>query len=391
MRELALSFGLRHSPSKTGVTALMAPSGPLEHMVTATDIVIFGTGSFAARIVCDMAATGAQPTSVLIAGRNADRLAWLATAANARASMFGRPLRFSPYQVDLAVDGAAAEVIAQAQPAVVVQAASLQASAVISSEGNAWTRLVAEGGLSATAVLQAPLSVAVARAISKVRPDCRLVNCCFADVVNPLIAALGLPVTCGVGNVAILANAFAGALAQECRLKVLAHYQHLAAWRRPPVARAGETARVWIDDNEITDVFARFASVRLSREPAIEISGASGVPLILALAHGHDWQGHVPGPHGLPGGYPVAVRQGAVVLDLPPSLSRADAIAWNARREEDSGLVVGSDGRARYTGVLRDRLAALAPELADGFVVADLAAVYRTMNALKQRLEQQAG
>jgi hypothetical protein len=356
-------------------------------MTQPTDIIIFGTGNFASRIICDMAATAAEPTSVLIAGRNADRLAWLTTAANARAVMFGRPARFAAHQIDLAGAAAAADVIGAAQPSVVVQAASLQSSTVISSHGNAWTRLVAEGGLSATAVLQAPLSVAVARAISEVCPGCRLINCCFPDVVNPLIAALELPITCGVGNVAILANAFAGTF-PERSLRVLAHYQHLAPWRRPAATRSGEGARVWIDDVEVADVFARFAGVRLTVEPAIEISGGSGVPLMLALLHGRDWSGHAPGPLGLPGGYPVALRAGKLALDLPPALTSAEAISWNARFEEHNGLVVGADGRARYTGALRARLAALSAELADGFAVADLAAVYQVMNALKLRLEQ---
>jgi hypothetical protein len=358
----------------------------------AADIVLFGTGNFAARITCDLAATAAAPTTVLVAGRNADRLAWLETAANARAALFRRPVRFATHHVDLSVDGAADETIAAAQPSVVVQAASVQTSTVISSSGNAWTRLVAEGGLSATAVLQSPLSVRVARAISTVRPHCRLINCCFPDVVNPLIAALGLPITCGVGNIAILAEAFAGALADRRpgSPKVLAHYQHLAAWRRPAVERHGPNARVWIDGEEIPDVFARFAGVRLTREPAIEISGASGVPLMLALAHGGEWTGHVPGPHGLPGGYPVALREGELALDLPPSMTRAEAIRWNARFEEESGLVVGSDGRARYAGALRDRLAAHSPTLAEGFAVRDIDEVYEAMNALRLRLQSQS-
>ena len=69
------------------------------------------------------------------------------------------------------------------------------------------------------------------------------------------------------------------------RLKVLAHYQNLAPFRRrPPDARSGRPPRVWIDDEEVADVYRRFADVQLTREPAIEISGASGVPLMLAMA-----------------------------------------------------------------------------------------------------------
>ena len=79
----------------------------------------------------------------------------------------------------------------------------------------------------------------------------------------------------------------------------------------------------------------------------IEISGARGVPLILALVEGRSWRGQVPGPDGLPGGYPVKLENGALALDLPAGVSQQEAIAWNARFEETSSLVLGSDGHAR--------------------------------------------
>src|SRR4051794_37139637 len=240
---------------------------------TRADILIFGTGHFAGRIALDLAATASDPVTVVIAGRNRDRLNWLRTAGNARAALFRRPARFVSRKVDLSVAGAATAAIADVEPTVIVQAASFQSGNVISNQDNAWTKLVAEGGLSATAVLQAPLSIEVARAVKATRPQAYFINCCFPDVVNPLIAALDLPITSGVGNIAILSNAFAGVLGGAGRLKVLAHYQNLAAWRMAPKTRTVPAARVWIDDEELADVYARFASVRLTREPAIEISG----------------------------------------------------------------------------------------------------------------------
>ena len=50
-------------------------------MTDPCDILIFGTGSFAQRIACDLAATATKPTRVAIAGRNPLRLAWIGTAA----------------------------------------------------------------------------------------------------------------------------------------------------------------------------------------------------------------------------------------------------------------------------------------------------------------------
>ena len=351
------------------------------------DILIFGTGNFAGRIALDLAATASEPVTVAIAGRNRDRLDWLRTAGNARGALFGRPTRFVSHEVDLSVSDAAATTLAIIKPKVVVQAASFQTGNVISNQDNGWTKLVAEGGLSATAVLQAPLSIEVARAVKAVRPQAYFINCCFPDVVNPLIAALDLPITSGVGNIAILSNAFAGVLGGAGGLKVLAHYQNLAAWRQPRETRGGRSARVWIDDQEVADVYARFASMRLPREPAIEISGPSGVPLMLAMATAKNWRGHMPGPNGLPGGYPIKFVAGKLDLDLPSSLTREEAIAWNLSYEENSGLVVRSDGRARYTGVLRERLAALSPTIAPGFHVRELEEASRAMNDLRSRLQ----
>ena len=78
---------------------------------TRTDILIFGTGNFAGRIALDLATTASEPVTVMIAGRNRERLDWLRTAGNARAAMFDRPARFLAHQVDLSVADAAADTI----------------------------------------------------------------------------------------------------------------------------------------------------------------------------------------------------------------------------------------------------------------------------------------
>lgn len=360
-------------------------------MTDKPDILVLGTGSFAARIVFDLAATASRPVTIGIAGRNAERLSWLKIAANARATVFGRPATFVSRAVDLLSTDAMAALIEESRPSVLVQAASSQPASVIATQGDAWSKLVAEGGLSATAVFQAQLSARVARAVRNARLPCHLINCCFPDVVNSLIAAAGLPITCGVGNIAILSNAFAGELRLKdtSALKMLAHYQCVTPFRRPAPGRSGPVPRVWIEGKEIADVFQTFATVKITPEPAVEISGASGVPMMLAMAGDGDWTGHVPGPLGLPGGYPAAYRAGSFALDLPETISAAEATAWNARFEEENGMVVDPAGEVRYTGVLHDRLRAASPELARGFHVRELESVYVEMAKLRTRLQGQ--
>jgi hypothetical protein len=354
------------------------------------DLLIFGSGAFAARIVFDIAATASEPVTVAIAGRNAARRDWLRVAANARAANFRRPAIFFAHQVDLLLPDAADEAILAYRPKVVVQAATTQTSAVISGQKDAWGQLVAEGGLGITAVFNSLFSSRVARALKKAGSKARFVNCGFPDVVNSILAALGLPITCGFGNVAILATAFAGerGIRTAGRLKVLAHYETIGAWRRPAQERAGlPAARVWIDDAEIEDIYSAFCGVKLTPEPVIDISGATGVPLILAMIADNDWQGHVPGPNGLPGGYPVAFRKGVLDLDLPAPIGRADAISWNARFESEDGLAVDGVGRARYSGRLFQKLRAVSPSLAEGFDVHDIEIVHKDMEALRAMLQ----
>jgi hypothetical protein len=357
-------------------------------MTKACDILILGTGPFAQRIACDLAATATEPTRVAIAGRNAFRLAWILTAARARAEMFARPVAIEGHEIDLGGSGGLADLLAGLRAGVVVQAASLQPASVISGAGNAWTRLVAEGGLSATAVFQAVLTSRVARAVAQASPTSHLINCCFPDVANGIVTAMGLPVECGIGNIAILAHAFAGMLEGDPRpkLQMLCHYQNIAPWRRTPALRSGPPARVWLDGAEVGDVYARFAAVQLTPEPVVDISGASGVTLMLAMAHGRNWSGHVPGPMGLPGGYPVALQGGRFGLHLPEGIDRAAAGAWNVQFEAQNGLVIGPDGRARYTGRLHEALKAESPDIAAGFDVADLEQVWRAMSVLRDRM-----
>lgn len=354
----------------------------------AHDVLITGTGMFAGRIALDIAATAKTPVTVMIAGRNQMRLDWLRTAGNARAAMFGTLARFETHTVDLLEPGASETLLELCRPRLVVQAASIQTSTVISDSGSRWTDLVADGGLSATAVFQTLISSRMAKAISNMSPDTKLINCSFPDVVNGMITAMGHKVLCGTGNIAILSNVFAGDRAHlpAGRMRVIAHYQCLAPWRLRREARAGCPApRIFIEDEEIEDPFAAFENCQLTPEPAIEISGASGVTLILALIGEQEWRGHVPGPNGLPGGYPVRLDSGELTLDLPGGISADEAIAWNEAFEQRMGLTV-QGGAVTYHGRLRELLIEEGSFHANGFDLADLESVCSDLMQLRDRL-----
>lgn len=351
-------------------------------------IVLFGTGSFAARILFDLAATVRAPISVTIVGRDDQKLQWMRTAALARADMFGTRVKVATQALQAFTPEELRTLLFAAAPQLVVNTASVQRGRVVTDRPDGWTRLVQEAGLGLTVLLQARLSLDIGRAVADVAPTAHFVNCCYPDVVNPLLAAASVPIRCGIGNVAILAHAFAGVLgAGHPQLHLLAQHAALSAFRRPATERKGKAPlRLWIGGKEVDDVYLHFAAVKLAVEPVIDISGASGAPLLAALATGAGWQGHAPGPNGLPGGYPLRLRQGELELDLPHGLDRTQAVAWNAAFEEANGVVVGADRRVRYTGRVEAVLRRASPDLAAGFSVADFDTAYAALLELRANI-----
>lgn len=100
----------------------------------------------------------------------------------------------------------------------------------------------------------------------------------------------------------------------------------------------------------------------------------------------------LPGPLGLPGGYPVRLRGAELELRLPPGWDRAAAVAWNQRMADRDGVRVDGD-RVVLAPAAAD---ALAPYLSDhldgggGFPVGDTAAVAGTLLDLRTRLRAAA-
>lgn len=352
------------------------------------DILIIGTGYFAEIMVSDLAATAPAPMTVVIAGRNVERLKWLGTAANARAAIFGSPVQFVTDTFDLRSVDSVAEGLKRWSPSVVVQSASLQSPWSVDRPDSAWSRLVNAAGFGITLAFQSMLPVRTASALQAIGSSACFVNTCYPDGVNQVLHARKLPITCGVGNIAIFSSVIAGTFAPEERaaIRVLAHHQHLVQWRKPGAERGGVPPRVWNSETEMTGVQDRFRHIQLPFRDLNVISGGSAAPVLVALAGHGDYRGHVPGPRGLPGGYPVRVSSAAVALDLPLALDVDAAIAWNRQFEDADGVSVTAEGRVVYSPRARAALGDVSAELAGGFEVGDLEAAHAELQALRTRL-----
>jgi len=352
------------------------------------DILIIGSGYFAEIMANDLAATAPSPVAVAIAGRNAERVKWLETAGNARSAIYGSRTRFTGLCVELGASEDVAGLLDRLAPSVVVHAASLQSPWSVDSAGSEWSRLVNEAGFGITIAFHATLPLRTAQAIAASGTGAAMVNTCYPDGVNPLLKAAGMPIACGVGNIAIFSSVIAGTLPFEERgqLRVLAHHNHLVDWRRPGAERSGVPVRAWIGEQEMSGVQDRFRGIRLPFRDLNVVSGASAVPVLLALAGGGELRTHVPGPAGLPGGYPVRISGGRIALDLPAAISQEEAVAWNGQFTDADGVAVGADGWVRYSPRARQALGRYSKDLAEGFPVSELDAARDALNELRSRL-----
>ncbi|MBO0664558.1 hypothetical protein LQ948_18445 [Jiella sp. MQZ9-1] len=91
------------------------------------------------------------------------------------------------------------------------------------------------------------------------------------------------------------------------------------------------------------------------------LTAASASRVMAGLCEAEPVAAHVPGPNGLPGGYPALVSRNGIELDLPPGLSRQEAIAINETCQAADGIErIDADGTAwfaeREMAVMRQML-----------------------------------
>jgi len=346
-------------------------------------LLLLGTGSLAAAVCCALAHVRTGELHVTVAGRRAQAAAELAYVAGVRAHDAQGTVAFDAAQAggrhqDLR------RLVAEGAPDLVLVCASSHSPWERERVPSAWTDLVAATGFGLTLPFQADLAARAARAVAATGSGARLVNACFPDAVNPVLDALGLPVLCGVGNAGLVAASLAHALEVQDtgRLRVLAHHVHLAR----PRAADGE-ARAWLDGTELPHPTRYLDRMRATRREQLNlVTGQTAARLTAALLHGTDLDTSVPGPWGLPGGYPVRVRDGRLGLALPSELDQETATVWNRRVGARDGVEV-VDGTVRFTERVRDALGlAGVHEWADGFPVRELDTVRARLAALRTRL-----
>ncbi|PRX96573.1 potassium transporter TrkA [Allonocardiopsis opalescens] len=350
-------------------------AGPAATVPGRRRIALIGTGGLARAVACSLAVVCRAPLDVAVVGRRAERARQVCYLAATRAACGGATgLRFTPgTTLADAVDGADGVLVL----------ASEHSPWEAARAPSAWTALLTRAGFGLTLPFQAEPARRVARLLAGRTPRPWLLNGCFPDAVNPLLAALGLPVLAGIGNIALLAASAQAALGLpgQSRLHMLAHHVHLHA----PAAEADDV-RLWLDGAALPAPGRLLAEQRAAeRQELNQVTGHAAALLVAAMAAGAPVDTHLPGPHGLPGGYPVRVHGSEVRLRLPAGLDRAAAVAFNQRAAAADGVVLDGD-RVRFGPRAAAELDRVAPALSGGFPIGDLDAARAELHVLRERL-----
>ncbi|GAB3473593.1 hypothetical protein [Nocardiopsis coralliicola] len=367
-----------------------AGSGPGAEGVTVPgpDVLIVGGGSLTRAVCYALATIGTAPCTVTVVSRTAANAAEISYVANARAALSTSPARFRPAAVERYSAGAFGPVLRERRPALVLNCASHQSPWEGTHTPSAWTDLIRRRGFGFTLPLQSAIALELARALASSGTAPQLVNACFPDAVNPVLKAAGLPVLCGIGNVALLAATLQAGLGlrDQARLSVLGHHWHLHAPHSPE-----QEALAWLDGAPVAGVTGLLAPQRAaSRAELNAIHGHVAALVLDALLGGGEFRTSLPGVAGLPGGYPVRVRSGAVELCLPDALTLDGAVALNQEWTALEGVRVSADGAVSLApgGAHPAASASGEAEIPARFAAGELAEVCRRMLRLRSRLRR---
>ena len=326
------------------------------------DLLVFGSGSLTRALITALATRRDVSLSVVIAARDEDAACSIAFLARAVAATRDNTISITPAPCDYSRNSLES-LFTRFTPRIVLMLASLQSPWRMKPR---WRQLIQALGYGFTLPLQASLADRVFGIAQVSHPKALLINGCYPDMVNGLLAARGISVLCGIGNVATLA-ALVRSMYSNQAVTLLGHHAHIAAFAsgrcdgiEPPV--------VWINGarRERDEVFAFLNRMKLPSNDSINsVTGATAVPLLQALTgHLPSWVGHAPGVHGLPGGYPVRVDASGLTVCLPPDMTLTEARSINEDFGRHDGVCFenGTYRLTKTTRELEERFGLCVPE-----------------------------
>ncbi len=291
------------------------------------------------------------------------------------AALHGRHPSVRAIEIDLFDVEKTAAVLDSLRPAVVVNCAVLQTWHVIRRLPEEVYNRLSSAGLGAWLPVQLTLAMKLARAIELSGASTHYVNAALSDLTNPVLGAMGIPPTIGIGNVALIEPAVRTLAARQLEIprtriavKMVAHHVHWVVWREAGYREGAPFyMKVLVDGEDVSDRFVlqdlmkRAIQLYPNDTSFTAVSASSVLQNLCALLSEEPVSLHSPGPNGLPGGYPVVLSRRGAEVDLPPDIRLEDAVRMNQEAQTYDGILkIDDDARVHFTpytiGIMREIL-----------------------------------
>lgn len=290
--------------------------------------------------------------------------------------------------IDVADPGQLAAVIEEVSPDLVINAASMQTWWLLDLFPPAANVLKA-AGFGVWLPFHLRLAVRVMEGVVASSYKGPVVNAAYPDVVNAVLAKMGMAPTVGIGNVDELVAKVRMLVAHDLSIRphelkvVLVAHHALQRVAFHSCEDRSHTRSVKIDEKleheappyhlrvlhkgrdltEQADAHgALLKPCPLPNGPGWgAFTAASAIGLVNALLSENTWEMHAPGPLGLPGGYPVSIGDGKIAVPSIRDLSLDEAISINEKSHQFDGIArIEENGAVVLTeaaiGVMRDSL-----------------------------------
>lgn len=225
---------------------------------------------------------------------------------------------------------------------------------------------ISRAGLGAFSAIQVLAPRVIARSLALSGISALFIVGNLPDITVPIICGTGTHLElvepiCGAGNVGLIEAGLRHQIAierslraEDLRISLVAHHIHWVAPREPGYRNdAPFLLKVFQGEDDVTSQLGdqrelMNRSIVNGYEPGAGFSSTTArlaAENIIALLGSQPCRLHVPSPNGLPGGYPVIVKNGVITLDLPAEWPEIQAVETMQQAHKCDGIdKIGADG-----------------------------------------------
>lgn len=302
----------------------------------------------------------------LIGGRNIEQLQWRTNISYLNALQLECYPQISCTYLDLNEVEQTAETIAHFAPDIIFCAATIQPWMHITTLPKPVFDTLYQAQVGPWLPLTLTPVYKLMQAVRQTGLSPQVINASYPDVINPVLHQVGLSPTTGIGNIANNIPALRASLALKLQkpLEQVDVRFYAAYSLNHRISRQGSAGnipfhlRVLVNGKDLThllDMETVFDLLPTKFNRSVKdgnqlITVASARVVFESMANESEAITHVPGPQGLPGGYPVRVNAQGVEVLLSPNLTLEAAVQIN-----EAGLIfdgiehIESDGTVVFT------------------------------------------